>query len=129
MLQETLKKQIEHSQIAVSAVVKKALNLNATDVQSVILMTLSVHISMTKLTKRKETKQMRRMTEAEMHYYAEKQKQADKKAVKKAMCHGIVALTAILTVPVLCIATEISFFHIGLFIGVVIAAIYFIFKV
>ena len=72
---------------------------------------------------------MRRMTAAEIAYYAEKQKEADKRANKKAMCHGIVALTAILTVPVLCIATEISFFHIGLFIGVVIAAIYFIFKV
>ena len=72
---------------------------------------------------------MKRMTEAEMHYYAEKQKEADKRANKKAMCHGIVALTAILTVPVICIATEISFVHIGLFIGTVIAAIYFVCKV
>ena len=72
---------------------------------------------------------MRRMTPNEIAYYAEKQREADKKAVRKAMCHGIVALIAILAIPVACLSININFIHIGLFIGIVIAAIYFVYKV
>ena len=55
---------------------------------------------------------MRRMTASELAYYAEKQKEADKRETKKSMCHGIMALIAILIVPVIAVATEINLLHV-----------------
>lgn len=73
---------------------------------------------------------MRRMTAREIAYYAERQREADERTEKKAMCHSIVALTAVAVTPVICLSvTEITYVQLGIFTVVVAAALYFICKV
>ena len=71
---------------------------------------------------------MRRMTAAEVEYYAEKQREADERAAKKDIYHGMALLIAASVVPVLCMATENNILCLSSAILISIIALYFICK-
>ena len=71
---------------------------------------------------------MRRMTAAEVEYYTEKQREADERAAKKDIYHGIALLITASVVPVLCMATENSILCLSSAILISIMALYFICK-